>query len=104
MRKPVLDRLHESDPDFMPEDETEAGEFYIVCVNVHPKHQDKGIGKKLILAFCEKAALLGFQCVGLIVDQINPQVKRLYENLGFKVAEEKDFLGHRYFHMVRNVL
>lgn len=104
LRKLVLDRLHESDPDFSPEDETEAGEFYIDCVNVHPKHQGKGIGKKLILAFCEKAASLGFQRVGLIVDQINPQAKRLYENLGFEVAGEKDFLGHRYFHMVKNVL
>ncbi|KAA6440464.1 N-acetyltransferase [Dyadobacter flavalbus] len=104
LRKPVVDKLRESNPEFTPEDETEAGEFYIDCVSVHPEHQGKGVGKKLILAICDKAAASGFERVGLIVDQVNPQAKRLYEKLGFEVAGEKDFLGHRYFHMVKKVL
>ncbi|WP_215234259.1 GNAT family N-acetyltransferase [Dyadobacter linearis] len=100
LRKPVLDLIRETQPDFNPSDETEPGEYYIDCVNVHPAHQGKGIGKKLIKAFCEKAASLGYQKVGLIVDQVNPAAKRLYENLGFKIVGEKDFLGHQYHHMV----
>lgn len=103
LRQPVLDRLRESDPDFTPGDETEAGEFYMDCVNVDTDHQGKGIGKKLIQAFCENAGQLGFERVGLIVDKINPDAKKLYEKLGFYVAGEKDFLGHRYFHMVREI-
>lgn len=103
LRQPVLDRIRESDPGFTPGDETEAGEFYMDCVNVDTAHQGKGIGKKLIQAFCEKAAELGFKRVGLIVDKINPDAKKLYEKLGFYIADEKDFLGHRYFHMVREV-
>ncbi|WP_439583153.1 GNAT family N-acetyltransferase [Dyadobacter bucti] len=103
LRQPVLDRLRESDPDFTPGDETEAGEFYMDCVNVRTDHQGNGIGKKLILAFCEKARQLGFKRVGLIVDKVNPDAKKLYEKLRFYVAGEKDFLGHRYFHMVREV-
>jgi ribosomal protein S18 acetylase RimI-like enzyme len=104
LRKPVIDRLREFQPDFTPGDETEAGEYYVDCVSVNPSHQGKGIGKKLITAFCELAASLGFEEVGLIVDKINPSAKKLYDDLGFEVAGEKDFLGHRYFHMVRKVL
>jgi ribosomal protein S18 acetylase RimI-like enzyme len=100
LRKPVLDLLREVQPDFNPSDETEAGEYYIDCVNVHPDHQGKGIGKKLIKAFCEKAASLGYGRVGLIVDQVNPAAKRFYENLGFRIVGEKDFMGHQYHHMV----
>lgn len=101
LRQPVLDKLREAEPDFNPNDETEPGEYYIDCVNVHPGHQGKGIGKELIRAFCEHAQTLGYGRVGLIVDMVNPAAKRLYENLGFQVAGEKDFMGHRYFHMVR---
>ncbi|WAC11583.1 GNAT family N-acetyltransferase [Dyadobacter pollutisoli] len=104
LRQPVIDRLREFQPDFTPGDETEAGEYYIDCASVDPAHQGKGIGKKLITAFCELAASSGFEKVGLIVDKVNPAAKRLYEDLGFDVAGEKDFLGHRYFHMVRKVL
>jgi ribosomal protein S18 acetylase RimI-like enzyme len=103
LRQPVLDRLRASDPAFTPGDETESGEFYMDCLNVRADHQGKGIGKKLIQAFCENAVRLGFKRVGLIVDKENPDAKKLYERQGFHVAGEKDFLGHRYFHMVREV-
>jgi ribosomal protein S18 acetylase RimI-like enzyme len=101
LRQPVLDKLREAEPDFTPSDETGPGEYYIDCVNVHPGHQGKGIGKKLINAFCEYAGTLGYARVGLIVDVINPAARRLYENLGFRIIGEKDFMGHHYFHMVR---
>lgn len=104
LRQPVLDKLREAEPDFNPNDETGPGEYYIDCVNVHPDHQGKGIGKKLIHAFCAYAGTIGHARVGLIVDMINPSAMRLYENLGFQVAGEKDFMGHRYFHMVRESL
>lgn len=104
LRQPVLDKLREAQPDFTPTDETEPGEYYIDCVNVHPAHQGKGIGKMLINVFCDQVASLGYGRVGLIVDQVNPAARRLYENLGFKVVGEKDFMGHRYFHMVREVI
>jgi len=101
LRQPVLDQLRKTRPGFTPEDETEAGEFYLDCVNVNRAHQGKGIGKKLIGAFCDKAAQLGYQRVGLIVDLENPDAKNVYKKLGFEVAGEKNFMGHQYFHMVR---
>ncbi|WP_254562754.1 GNAT family N-acetyltransferase [Dyadobacter diqingensis] len=103
LRQPILDELHKSDPDFSPNDETEAGEYYLDCVNVHANHQGKGIGKLLINAFCAHARQLGYHRVGLIVDLENPAAKRLYENLGFAAAGEKDFMGHQYYHMVREM-
>ncbi|MCF2500307.1 GNAT family N-acetyltransferase [Dyadobacter chenhuakuii] len=103
LRAPVLKVLRASDPDFSPGDETEAGEYYVDCVNVDPAHQGKGIGKKLLNAFCELAAAKQFNRVGLIVDKVNPNARTIYEKIGFQVAGEKDFLGHTYDHMVREV-
>lgn len=103
LRQPVLDQLRKTKPDFTPGDETEAGEYYLDCINVNPECQGKGIGKKLILAFCEKARALGHSRVGLIVDMENPDAKRFYEKLGFNATGEKDFMNHTYVHMVREV-
>ncbi|WP_221390047.1 GNAT family N-acetyltransferase [Dyadobacter sp. NIV53] len=101
LRQPVLDQIRKTQPGFTPNDETEAGEYYLDCIQVHPAHQGKGIGKKLIHAFCERGYSLGYKRVGLIVDLENPDAKRFYESLGFFIAGEKDFMGHRYFHMVK---
>jgi ribosomal protein S18 acetylase RimI-like enzyme len=103
LRQPILDQLRKTKPDFLPDDETEAGEYYLDCINVHPDHQGKGIGKKLVQAFCEKARSHGYGKVGLIVDYDNPSAKKFYENLGFVVSGTKKFMGHRYFHMVRDM-
>ncbi|MCF0072111.1 GNAT family N-acetyltransferase [Dyadobacter sp. CY261] len=103
LRQPVLDKLREADPTFNPNDETGPGEFYLDCINVHPDHQGKGIGSQLIESLCKHAGTLGHERAGLIVDMVNPAARRLYERLGFEVIGEKDFMGHRYFHMVRDL-
>ncbi|MGG7662415.1 GNAT family N-acetyltransferase [Dyadobacter sp. BHUBP1] len=103
LRQPVLDKLHEADPTFDPDDETGPGEFYFDCINVHQGHQGKGIGSQLIRALCVHAGALGHARAGLIVDRVNPAARKLYERLGFEAIGEKDFMGHRYFHMVRDL-
>lgn len=103
LRKPVLEVIRKSDPDFSPNDETEAGEYYIDCVNVDPAHQGKGIGKKLLNAMSELAASQHFIRVGLIVDHVNPDARKIYEKVGFRVVGERDFMGHSYDHMIREV-
>ena len=101
LRQPVLDHIHQFNPAFKVGNETETGEYYLDCLSVHPDAQGKGIGKKLIQAFCDKGFQGGFERIGLIVDLENPNAKRLYEQIGFYAVGEKDFMGHRYAHMVR---
>lgn len=101
LRQPVLDQIRKTQPGFIPGDETEAGEYYLDCIHVNLAYQGKGIGKKLIHAFWEKAYSLGYERVGLIVDSENISAKRFYESLGFFTLGEKDFMGHRYFHMIK---
>lgn len=82
-----------------PEDETQAGEYYIDCISVSPGKQGKGIGKVLIKALLDYAKAHQQHTVGLLVNKENPQAEKLYANLGFKVVEEKDFMGGKYLHM-----
>ncbi|WP_316814711.1 GNAT family N-acetyltransferase [Pedobacter nyackensis] len=82
-----------------PEDETQPGEYYIDCVSVSPDKQGKGIGKELIKAMIAHAVRNQQNTLGLLVNQENPQARKLYENLGFVIAEKKDFMGGKYFHM-----
>jgi len=82
-----------------PEDETEMGEYYIDCISVSPDKQGKGIGKVLIKAMLDYAKAHQHDTIGLLVNKENPKAEKLYENLGFKVVKEKDFMGGRYFHM-----
>ncbi|WP_215236967.1 GNAT family N-acetyltransferase [Dyadobacter helix] len=101
LREPILNELWKTQPGFSPGDETETGEYYLDCISVKPDRQGKGIGKKLISAFCGHAAALGFERVGLIVDQANPDARRLYAGQGFEWMGERDFMGHRYDHLVK---
>ena len=84
---------------FEPEDETQAGEYYIDSFGVSQKHQGKGIGSKmlnhLIQEFTEKQGLT----LGLLVEKDNPAAKRLYERLGFKKVGEKMLVGKEMEHM-----
>ena len=102
LRKNFLDYLkaHNQLTKFNPEPETEAGEFYLDTISVNPEAQGKGIGKKLINAFCKLSTSKQFNRVGLIVDHVNPDARKVYEKVGFQVVGQRDFLGHTYDHMV----
>jgi ribosomal protein S18 acetylase RimI-like enzyme len=103
LRRPVLAEVRKKDPTFSPSEETSAGEFYLDCINVMEGYQGKGIGRLLVEAFCAWGASCGHKRVGLIVDLENIRAKVFYERLGFSISGEKDFMGHRYFHMVKEV-
>jgi ribosomal protein S18 acetylase RimI-like enzyme len=78
---------------FHPEDETQSGEYYIDCVGVAPGHQGKGIGTKLFRYLMDEFTIKRGHILGLLVDKENPEAKRLYIKLGFKLAGEKTLAG-----------
>lgn len=81
------------------EDETQPGEYYIDCLSVLPNQQGRGIGKKLIRALIDCAADKGYFTTGLLVSKGNPRAKVMYTKLGFKVVDERLFVGDVYQHL-----
>lgn len=84
---------------FQPEDETQAGEFYIDSFGVSLKHQGKGVGSMMLRFLIEKYVYKKSKTLGLLVEKENPDAKRLYERLGFKVVGEKVLVGKQMEHM-----
>lgn len=82
-----------------PEDETQAGEYYIDCLGVFSQYQGKGIAKELIKALFTRAAELGHHTVGLLVSKGNDKAKKLYTNLGFTNVGEQALLGGVHDHL-----
>lgn len=100
LRKPVLDHLSvHYKRNINPEDETQSGEYYIDTFGVRPDLQGKGLGSQLlkntITEFIENRKLT----LGLLVDDENPNAKRLYTRLGFETVGRKSLLGHHMDHM-----
>jgi ribosomal protein S18 acetylase RimI-like enzyme len=102
LRKAFLNYVveHYKASDVNQDTETEAGEFYLDSISVHPSAQGKGIGKQLIRAGIDWAKKLGHHTVGLLVEQNNENALRLYQKTGFVIQNEKQFLGGLYHHMV----
>ena len=80
--------------------ETQSGEFYLDTISVNPLAQGKGIGKQLIKAGIGWAEQLGHHHIGLLVEQNNNRALKLYQNMGFAIQNEKQFMGGLYHHMV----
>lgn len=74
---------------FVPDDETQPGEYYIDTLSVVSQYRGKGYGTQmlqfLIHYFCKEKG----ETLGLLVDRDNPQAKKLYQRLGFKKVGDK---------------
>lgn len=100
LRTPIVEFVRENfNPDFDPELETRAGEFYIDSLGVNPNHQGKGIGSKLLQFLIDEYVYKNKQTLGLLVEEDNPLAKNLYLKLGFQVAGEKALVGKRLEHL-----
>jgi ribosomal protein S18 acetylase RimI-like enzyme len=82
-----------------PEDETQAGEYYIDCLAVDPQHQGNGIGKKLIIGLANIAQAKRHGKLGLLVKKDNLAAIKLYTTLNFKVVDDRIFMGDIYHHL-----
>jgi ribosomal protein S18 acetylase RimI-like enzyme len=85
--------------DFNPENETEAGEYYIDCVAVEPERQGSGIGSKILKFLIDEYVYKRNETLGLLVDKENPNAKKLYLKLGFEIVDEKTFAGKKMEHL-----
>lgn len=84
---------------FNPEDETQAGEFYIDSLGVNPSQQGRGIGAKLLKFLIHYYVTQNNKAIGLLVEENNPNAKRLYEKLGFEPVGEKILVGKKLMHL-----
>lgn len=105
LRAPVAQYVREvyKQP-FNPENETQAGEFYIDSFGVDPKLQGKGIGSQLLQFLIDEYVHNNGQIVGLLVDKKNPGAKKLYLKLGFRVIGEKTLVGKQMEHLQMGML
>jgi ribosomal protein S18 acetylase RimI-like enzyme len=100
LRQPVIEYIRSNyNGNFQPEDETEAGEYYIDSLGVEPAQQCKGIGASLLQLLVKNFVNEGHKTLGLLVDDSNPAAKKLYLKLGFKSAGHKSIFGKDMEHL-----
>ena len=67
--------------------ENRGGQIFIRMIVVHPHHQRKGIGSKLLESVIAEGKEQ-FKGIGLEVFKINHGAKKFYERYGFNVENE----------------
>ncbi|RZK14976.1 MAG: GNAT family N-acetyltransferase [Flavobacterium sp.] len=100
LRTPVVNSIKSMfNSTFDPEDETQAGEYYVDCVGVNPNQQGKGIGSNLFKFLINEYVYQNNQTLGLLVDTENPNAQKLYLKLGFEIVGKKTLVGKRMNHL-----
>jgi len=79
--------------------ETAAGEMYIDTFAISPATRGRGLGKLLLQFAIDYYVKQQHKILGLLVDNENPNAKRLYESMGFKVIDERNIFGKKMEHM-----
>jgi len=100
LRKPIAEEIKSMfEKDFHPENETQAGEFYIDSFAVNPHFQGKGLGSKLFQFLIDEYVFKRNETLGLLVDRDNPNAKKLYLRLGFEIVGEQTLAGKKMEHL-----
>jgi ribosomal protein S18 acetylase RimI-like enzyme len=96
-------KLQSGFPEYRIPTEAEPDEYYLDTVSVNRNCQGRGFGRQLIEAVCQQGRRVSRDRIGLLVDVTNPDAKRLYERLQFRVNKQRELAGEDYFHMVRDL-
>ncbi|KAJ3170825.1 hypothetical protein HDU87_008710 [Geranomyces variabilis] len=72
-----------------------SNKVYVQYVGVAPSEQGKGRGTALLLAIKEWFYEQGFEQLSLTVNGDNPNARKMYLNVGFKI--ESDGCGYKFF-------
>ncbi len=100
LRAPIIEYIKTNyNTDFNPENETQAGEYYIDTLGVDPKHQGKGIGAALLQFLINDYVDQQQKILGLLVEEDNLQARKLYLKLGFKPIGYKTLMGKPMQHL-----
>ncbi len=100
LRKPIIEYLRRKfNRNLTPGDETQAGEYYIDCIGVLSIQQGKGYGTKLLQFVMNEYKNKQHQTLGLLVDEENPDAKKLYLGLGFKSVGKRVLFGKNLEHL-----
>nr|WP_294784448.1 GNAT family N-acetyltransferase [uncultured Flavobacterium sp.] len=100
LRNPIVEYVRSNyNPEFDPELETRAGEFYIDSLGINPNYQGKGIGSKILHFLIEEYVHQNNHTLGLLVEEDNPLAKNLYLKLGFKIVGTKTLVGKNLEHL-----
>lgn len=100
LREPIIQYVRANyNPTFNPEDETQSGEYYIDSLGVNPKCQGRGIGSKVLQFLIDLYVIEKQQALGLLVEEDNPNAKKLYLKLGFKPVGQKILVGKKLEHL-----
>jgi len=62
-------------------------EAYIHFVGIHPDYREKGIGRKLYLAFFEKVAKKGCKAVHSVTSPVNKVSINFHTRMGFQIEK-----------------
>ena len=86
------------------DDETQAGELYLDSLAVLPEYRRMGIARKLVSATKKRAERLHLPCVGLLVDNDNPEGEAFYTSIGFRYVGDNQWGGHSMKHLVLQIM
>ena len=70
------------------------GSYYISAMAVFPKHQGKGLGKRMLEMAREQARQSGYKDVSLLVFEQNEGAVELYRRNGFGVVDRAPVVAH----------
>lgn len=100
LRQHVWDKIKEIyGRDYHAQEETQDGEMYIDTFAVLPETRGRGLGKQLLHFAIDHFVHKQHKTLGLLVDNDNPNAKRLYLAMGFHIVDEKRIFGKQMEHM-----